>query len=498
MLVVENITKRFSGVTALQNVSMELHSGKVNAILGENGAGKSTLMKILSGVYSEYEGRVLLNDVEMHFNNPREAQHAGISIIHQELNLIPHLSITDNIFLGRELTGRFGMLDHAGMRTRVKELLKRLKLDVNPDTLIGDLKVGQQQVVEIAKALLTDCKVLIMDEPTSAITGSEVEVLFGIINELRAGNKTIVYISHKLDELFKIADRYVVLRDGQSIESGDMKGMTHDELIKKMVGREINLMNHQGCTSSSTVLSVKNINLRHPENKHRDLLKNISFDLCKGEVLGIFGLMGAGRTELMETIFGLHKATGEISIEGKPAKFRSPGEAIRAGIVLVPEDRKKDGLVLDLDVKTNISLTTLDEMQSAGLLINNKERTLARHYIDSLKIKTPSDQQLARNLSGGNQQKIVLAKCLATHPKVLMLDEPTRGIDINAKNEIYKLIQQLAEAGMGVILVSSELPEILAISDRILVMAEGSITAEFKTIEATENSILKAAIPKTN
>jgi ribose transport system ATP-binding protein len=364
--------------------------------------------------------------------------------------------------------------------------------------LIGDLKVGQQQVVEIAKALLTDCRVIIMDEPTSAITGSEVEVLFGIINELRAENKTIVYISHKLDELFKIADRYVVLRDGRSIESGDMKGMTHDELIKKMVGREINLMHHHGCTGSSFVLRVKNINLKHPENKYRDLLKNVSFDLCKGEVLGIFGLMGAGRTELMETIFGLHKATGEITIEEKPVKFRSPAEAIRAGIVLVPEDRKKDGLVLGLDIQTNISLTTLKEMQSGGLLINNKEKELARHYIDSLKIKTPSAQQLAKNLSGGNQQKIVLAKCLATHPKVLMLDEPTRGIDINAKNEIYKLIQELAEAGMGVILVSSELPEILAISDRILVMAEGSITAEFKTIEATENSILKAAIPKTN
>jgi ribose transport system ATP-binding protein len=500
MLVAENITKRFSGVTALENVSMELHGGKVNAILGENGAGKSTLMKILSGVYPDYEGRILLKGKQVNFNNPREAQHAGIGIIHQELNLVPHLTITENIFLGREITNSWGMLNSEAMRDRTQQLLNRLKLPVSPDTLIADLKVGQQQVVEIAKALLTDCEVIIMDEPTSAISESEVEVLFGIIEALRIENKAIVYISHKLDELFKIADRFIVLRDGRTIESGDMKGMTHDALIHKMVGREINIIkkgNYQ--SENAPLLSAKGITLKNPGNPNRLLLKDISFDLFKGEVLGIFGLMGAGRTELLETIFGLHaqNSSGELQIGQSAVKFKSAAEAMKAGIALVPEDRKKDGLVLGLDVKTNISITTLNELQNFGWLDNTKEEALAKKYIDVLKIKTPSAKQTAKNLSGGNQQKIVLAKCLATAPKILMLDEPTRGIDINAKNEIYKLILELAAQGLGIIVVSSELPEILAISDRILVMSEGSITAEFAAAGASENSILKAAIPKT-
>jgi ribose transport system ATP-binding protein len=500
MLVAENITKKFSGVTALENVSMELHAGKVNAILGENGAGKSTLMKILSGVYADYEGRVLFNGKQVNFNNPREAQLAGIAIIHQELNLVPHLSITENIFLGREITGRFGMLNKKAMHDQARVLLKRLKLSVDPDTLVSDLKVGQQQVVEIAKALLTDCEVIIMDEPTSAISESEVEVLFGIIKSLREQQKTIVYISHKLDELFKIADRYIVLRDGRTIDSGDMQGMTNDVLIHKMVGREINIIK-KGNKSSEKVplLSVQNICLKHPENPTRHLLKNVSFNLYKGEVLGIFGLMGAGRTELLETIFGLkyQASSGEVMIAENKVSFKSPAEAMKAGLALVPEDRKKDGLVLGLDVKTNISLTTLDGLQNFGWINSTKENALSKKYIDLLKIKTPSENQLARNLSGGNQQKIVLAKCLATGPRILMLDEPTRGIDINAKNEIYKLILELAAEGLGIIVVSSELPEILAISDRILVMAEGSITAGMDAAEASEKSILKAAIPKT-
>ena len=499
MLVAENITKKFPGVIALQDVSMELHPGKVNAILGENGAGKSTLMKIFSGVYPDYEGRILLNGKELNFSDPRDAQLAGIAIIHQELNLIPYLTITENIFLGRELTGRWGMLDHQAMRERARALLKKLKLNVSPDTLIVDLKVGQQQVVEIAKALLDDCQVIIMDEPTSAITGSEVEVLFGIIDELRAEQKTIVYISHKLDELFKIADRYIVLRDGNTIESGAMSGMTHDELIRKMVGREVNIIRNEGCIADEPILSVSNLSLKHPQNKQLDLLKNVSFELCKGEILGIFGLMGAGRTELLESIFGLHDelASGAISVAGMQLEHATPAKAMKAGIALVPEDRKKDGLVLGLDVKTNISLTTLDELQSMGWLDNGKERQLAEKYIDRLKIKTPSAGQLAQNLSGGNQQKIVLAKCLATRPKALMLDEPTRGIDINAKNEIYKLILELAASGMGIVVVSSELPEILTISDRVLVMCEGRLTASFTAAEATEDNLLKAAIPKT-
>ena len=500
MLVAENITKKFSGVTALDNVCLELHAGKVNAIIGENGAGKSTLMKILSGVYADYDGRIIYKSNPVRFQNTRQAQAAGITIIHQELNLIPYLSITENIFLGREITTPWGTLDKKKMRRHAETLLGKLKLRVDPDTQISSLKVGQQQVVEIAKALLIDAAVIIMDEPTSAISESEVEVLFSLIAQLKRENKAIAYISHKLDELFKIADRYIVLRDGKTIESGDMKGMTHDSIIQKMVGREIKIARRShSIKNAKALLSVSNISLKHPDRKDDLLLKNVSFNLNKGEILGIFGLMGAGRTELLESIFGLHtrRTTGNFLVEGKQIIIKSPADAIHSGLALVPEDRKKDGLVLDLNVRTNICLTTLDNLQTMGLLNNNKEVSLAKKYTGDLKIKTSSDKQLAKNLSGGNQQKVVLAKWLATKPRILMLDEPTRGIDINAKNEIYKLILQQADEGLGIIVVSSELPEILTVSDRILVMTEGNITAEFTANEATEDNILKAAIPKT-
>jgi ribose transport system ATP-binding protein len=501
LLSVQNITKRFPGVIALNNVSMELHPGKVTAILGENGAGKSTLMKILSGVYTDYEGKIIYNGKEVAFKNIREAQKEGIAIIHQELNLIPYLSVRENIFLGREILDQLGLLNKKAMRNKTASLLQRLKLKVDPETLVADLKLGQQQVVEIAKALLTDSQVIIMDEPTSAISDKEVEILFGIINDLKKDNKTIVYISHKLDELFKIADRFVIMRDGHSMESGEMQGMNHDQLIQKMVGRQIQIIRRQSEQQSKKeeLLLVRNICLRHPEKKSENILKNISFRLGEGEILGLFGLMGAGRTELMETLFGLHprRSSGEVLVSGRQIKIDSPAAAIKAGFAFVPEDRKRDGLVLGLDVRTNISLTTLGEMEQAYILNNAKETALATQYIDELKIKTPSQKQTARNLSGGNQQKIVIAKWLARKPKILLLDEPTRGIDINAKNEIYKLILKLADEGLGIIMVSSELPEILSVSGRVLVLSEGNLTAEIPIHEATENSILKAAIPKT-
>jgi ribose transport system ATP-binding protein len=326
-----------------------------------------------------------------------------------------------------------------------------------------------------------------------------VEVLFGIIQDLKKENKAVVYISHKLNELFRIADKYIVLRDGKMIEAGDMKGMTHDAIISKMVGREISIVRKKEAGGDKKeLLRVENLSLKHPEKANENLFHNISFSVNKGEIVGIFGLMGAGRTELLETIFGLHArlASGRITVDGHALQCKNPADAIKCGLALVPEDRKKDGLVLGLDVKTNISLTTLNDLEWAGWLNNKKETALARKYIEDLRIKTPSDKQSAGNLSGGNQQKLVLAKWLATHPKILMLDEPTRGIDINAKNEIYKLILKLADEGLGILVVSSELPEILAISDRILVMAEGSLTAEFPVDEATEDNILNAAIPK--
>lgn len=500
MLAAQHIGKKFSGVTALDDINLELPAGKVTAIIGENGAGKSTLMKILSGVYDDYEGEVIYKGNKVRFKNPREAQNAGIAIIHQELNLVPYLSITENLFLGRELKNNLGFLDKTAMRLKAEALLKKLKLSVSADNLITDLKVGQQQVVEIAKALLYDAEVIVMDEPTSAISESEIEILYGIINDLRAENKAIVYISHKLNELFKIADNYVVLRDGRTIESGEMKDMTHDALIHKMVGRDIDIIrNGNMATQKNRLLKVDGLCLTKAGNKQKDILNNICFELHRGEILGIFGLMGAGRTELMEALLGLHPdlTKGSITLDNSAVRFKSATEAIKAGMALVPEDRKKDGLVLGLDIKTNISLTSIDQYRSIGLIDRQAEQEKAQHYINALKIKTTSSKQTVKNLSGGNQQKVVIAKCLATKPKVLMLDEPTRGIDINAKNEIYKLISELAASGLGIIMVSSELPEILAISHRILVMADGMMTGEFEAANATEDNLLKAAIPQT-
>ncbi len=500
MLVAHQITKRFTGVTALDGVCLEFPAGAVTAVIGENGAGKSTLMKILSGVYGDYEGQVFFNGKPVCFASIREAQACGIVIIHQELALIPYLSISENLFLGRELTTRWGTLDQKAMHRRTKEILDELKLALDPDTLIADLKVGQQQVVEIAKALLEDSTVIIMDEPTSAISESEVAVLFRIINELRLKGKAVVYISHKLDELFTIADRYVVLRDGKSVESGPMKGMSHDRLIRAMVGRDIQITRRKKVDGAyPPLLSAENICLSHPIRTGDFQLKNIYFTVGSGEVVGVFGLMGAGRTELLETLFGMHpkRSRGTLRIDGQVVPFLTPIQAIRAGLALVPEDRKRDGLVLGFDVQTNISLTALGAIEQSGLLSKAKESTLAKQYITELRIKTPSEKQAVINLSGGNQQKVVLSKWLATNPRVLMLDEPTRGIDINAKNEIYKLIDQLAAKGMGLLVVSSEIPELLAIADRILVMSEGVLTAELAVDEATEDAILKAAIPKT-
>jgi ribose transport system ATP-binding protein len=500
MLVVENISKHFAGIKALDRINLTIQPAEVTAIIGENGAGKSTLMKILSGVYPDYDGKVIFKGQTVNFSNPKQAQECGISIIHQELNLIPYLSITENIFLGREITTSWGELDKKAMRLKTQSLLNRLRLNISPDTLIIDIKVGQQQVVEIAKALLTESEVIIMDEPTSAISDNEVKILFEIIHDLRKEGKAIVYISHKLDELFKIADRYIILRDGCVIESGAISDMNADDVIHKMVGREVQLIRKQTlATGTGELFSVTNLCLKNPNQKQEFLLKNISFNLAKGEILGIFGLMGAGRTELFEAIFGLHPKgrTGEIRIDGMATTIHCAADAIKAGLALVPEDRKRDGLLLELDVQKNIGITTLKDMERLGMLETQKEIQLCDKYREELKIKTSSGKQTAGDLSGGNQQKIVIAKWLATNPKILLLDEPTRGIDVNAKNEIYKLILALADKGMGIIMVSSELPEILAISDRVMVMAEGVVTAQIPINEANEASILKAAIPKS-
>ncbi|OIN55484.1 sugar ABC transporter ATP-binding protein [Arsenicibacter rosenii] len=497
MLVAEHITKQFAGVKALDDVCLEFPAGNVTAVIGENGAGKSTLMKILSGVYTDYEGQIRFKGQPVQFGSIRDAQQCGIAIIHQELALIPYLSIRENLFLGRELTTRWGLLDQSAMRRRTAELLTELRMNIDPDTLTGDLKVGQQQVVEMAKALLTESEVIIMDEPTSAITESEVTVLFGIIDDLRKKGKAIVYISHKLDELFTIADRFVVLRDGRTIESGDMSAMDHDTLIRKMVGRQVLVgREHTAPRTTETRLVVNGLCMTHASRKQTLQLNHVSFTVGKGEIVGLFGLMGAGRSELLEALFGLHpgRVSGEVTIDGRPVTIHAPKQAIQAELALVPEDRKRDGLVLELPVQTNISLTALHLIETNGFLQDRKETQLAKQYIADMRIKTASGQQSVKYLSGGNQQKVVLSKWLATRPKLLMLDEPTRGIDINAKTEIYKLIQKLADEGMSILMVSSEIPELLAVADRILVMCEGALTASFPIAEATEDTLLKAAI----
>ncbi|WP_346238609.1 sugar ABC transporter ATP-binding protein [Niabella insulamsoli] len=500
MLIAKNITKRFAGVTALNNVNLELYPGKVNAIVGENGAGKSTLMKILSGVHTQYEGAIIFNGEQVNFKSTKEAEKAGIAIIHQELNLVPHLSIAENIFLGRELTNAMGILDTAAMNAQTRELLKKVNLGMSPNTPVAKLKVGQQQLVEIAKALHANAEVIIMDEPTSAITDKEVDNLFTIIDELKAQGKIVVYISHKLKELFLKADHYTVLRDGATIASGEMKHISQNDLVEKMAGRKIIIeKNISQQVFSDPLLQVKGLRLRNAENSDSFLVKDASLTLHKGEILGLYGLMGAGRTELIETIFGLHpkSSDGEIWIDGSARKMTSPARAISAGVMLVPEDRKLQGLCLGLGVRPNITVTVLKQLEQNGLFLNGKkEKTLTAEYIRQLNIKTASQETLSKNLSGGNQQKIVIAKWLAKKPKVLLLDEPTRGIDVGAKSEIYKLIKELAATGVGVIVVSSEIPEILAIANRVLVMCEGEITADMPVHHANEARMLSHAIHK--
>ena len=500
MLKVNNISKYFSGNAALNGVSLTLHEGMVNAIIGENGAGKSTLMKILSGVIPSYEGTIYLDGHPVRFKNTQDATAAGISIIHQELNLIPGLSIAANIFLGKELTTSTGMLDDAAMQNETKRLLQLVHLHVDPSIPVGQLRVGQQQQVEIAKALHANARLIIMDEPTSALSELETQNLFLIINQLKNENKTIAYISHRFNELFAIADKFIVLRDGQTVGEGNIKETNETDLIKMMSGREkIAQPIHPSHAIGKVLMQVKNLQFPYPVSAAGKLSKPFSFDLHEGEILGIYGLMGAGRTELLETIFGLNKSSKQSSIllEGKPMQINSPGDAIAAGIVLVPEDRKRQGLVMEQSVKSNLVITALDKiLNGLGLISSKKETAMAGQFSSALKIKASSDRIAVSALSGGNQQKIVLAKWLALDPSVLLLDEPTRGVDVSAKAEIYDIMRSFAAKGKGVIMASSELPEIMAVSHRILVICEGEIAATLKTNETNAENVLAHAIQK--
>ncbi|SDG39620.1 sugar ABC transporter ATP-binding protein [Marvinbryantia formatexigens] len=484
----KNITKTFPGVKALDSVNFELRSGEVMALLGENGAGKSTLMKILSGVYTRDGGTMEIFGKEYGDLTPKQAQQAGVAIIHQELNMCRHLSVTENMFLGRELRGKFS-LDNAKMEEEAKRILDDLKINIDPRQTVGDLPVSKQQMVEIAKALSVNAKILIMDEPTSALTAREIEDLFRIIRKLKAEGHGIVYISHRLEELAHIVDRVTIMRDGQYITSGNFADMTMDQIIANMVGREIKeKFPRVECKKGKKVFEVKNLNAGK-------MVRDINFSVYEGEIVGFAGLMGAGRTETTRAIFGVDsKESGEIYVDGKQVKINCPMDAIKNGVVLAPEDRKKDGLCTKLSIRQNLSLPNLDWVcNKLGIISSSKEEALCEKAVQDLKIKTPNVEIDSGNLSGGNQQKVVVGKWLARDSRVVIFDEPTRGIDVGAKVEIYNLMNQLKKQGIAVMFVSSEMPEVMGIADRIIVMCDGRITGEVMAKETTQNEILTMA-----
>ena len=484
----EHIDKSFFGVKVLDDVSFTVNSGEVVALLGENGAGKSTLVKILSGVYTRDGGNMKVFGRAVGDLSPREANELGISIIHQELNLCSHLTVAENIFLGRE-TMRGGLLAKREMSAEASRILGSLNIDMDPDMVVGDLTVSKQQLVEIAKALSTNARILIMDEPTSALTAKEIEDLFVIIKKLRdEGNCGIVYISHRLDELKHIADRVVIMRDGRFITSQKFSDITMDEIIANMVGREIKEKFPRAvCPRGKKIFEVRGIS-------SGKMVKDVSLELYEGEIVGIAGLMGAGRTELTRAIFGIDtRDSGKIFLNDKEITIRRPADAIASGIVLAPEDRKKDGLCVRLSVRENIALPNLDSLCTTGVVNRARERVMVNETVSNLAIKLSGPEANASSLSGGNQQKVVVGKWLARNSKVVIFDEPTRGIDVAAKVEIYNLMNELKRNGIGVMFVSSEMPEIIGFADRILVMCEGRVTGEFMSGEATQNTILECA-----
>ncbi|MBI5668192.1 MAG: sugar ABC transporter ATP-binding protein [Chloroflexi bacterium] len=491
LVVMEGIEKSFPGVHALSQSRFELRPGEVHALVGENGAGKSTMMKILAGVYSKDAGRILLKGREVDIPNPRAAQHLGISMIHQELNLMPHLTIAQNIFIGREpRRGVKFVLDDAAINAQTRQFLDMLHLNLDPRTKVADLTVAKQQMVEIAKALSFNAEVLIMDEPTAALTESEIDELFRIIRKLRDQGVGIVYITHRLEELFTISDRVTVMRDGQYVGTVKTSDTTRDEVIRMMVGRTIyetapDILERP---EQDIVLEVKNLNRGR-------VLKNVNFYLKRGEILGFAGLMGAGRTEVARAIIAADPVDSiEVYVQGKRAHIHTPSDAVRYGIGYLSEDRKRYGLTLGMDVETNIVLASFRKFLGAlGVVKRSKTRATAEHFVKMLAIRTPSLQQKVKNLSGGNQQKLVIAKWLTADTDILIFDEPTRGIDVGAKSEIYKLLNDLAHQGKSIIMISSELPEILRMSHRIIVMCEGRITGELSAAEATQEKIMTYA-----
>lgn len=483
----KGISKLFPGVVALDNVDFTLKSGEVLALLGENGAGKSTLMKIIGGIYQKDGGEIRIRGEVREYSSVSEATALGIAVIHQELNMCRHLTVAENIFLGREIKNGI-TVDFKEQNRRAEELLSGLGLQISPNTELGRLSVSKQQMVEIAKALSADADIIIMDEPSSALTERETHELFRIVNELKSLGKGIIYISHRLEELENIVDRVTVMRDGRHIKTVDFKDTTVPELISLMVGREITeKYPHEQTKIGKKIMQVKGISTKE--------VQNISFDLCAGEIVGFAGLVGAGRTELVRALSGADRTTaGEVVVYDKSVKLKSPRDAIKAGIVCAPEDRKKDGLLVELGVRENIAISNLDTLSNpVGIISSKKERDMANRAVKELRIKTPTLETAAKNLSGGNQQKIVVGKWLMRDAKVVIFDEPTRGIDVAAKVEIYNLMNKLKKSGIGVMFVSSELPEVLGMSDRIIVMCSGRITGELKREQATQEKIMELA-----
>ncbi|WZO99159.1 sugar ABC transporter ATP-binding protein [Isosphaeraceae bacterium EP7] len=494
-LRMRQITKNFGGVHALSGVSFEAHAGEVHALCGENGAGKSTLMKILAGAITDYGGELELDGRVVRFDGPRDAEAAGVRIIHQELNLVPELSVAANVFLGRERT-RFGMIDDAAMEADARALFNRLGAAIDPRSRVSELRIGDQQMVEIAKALSGRADVVIMDEPTSALSDAEVARLFRAIGDLKKRGVAVIYISHKMNEVFTLADRVTVVRDGKFIATAPGSETDAGQVCRWMVGRELGALAYQGQHElGAEVLKVEGLALAKPGGIGRPALSDLSFGVRAGEVVGIAGLLGAGRTELLEALFGAspEAPTGSITLEGKPVRFEHPRQAIRAGVALVTEDRKTLGLFDRMNVGENVTIRHLDALSHAGLVDRRAESKAVAGSIKQLSIKAAGASAAVTSLSGGNQQKCILARWLLTNPRLLLLDEPTRGIDVGAKSEIYGLIRQLADGGMAILMTSSELPELLAVCDRILVLCEGRITADIPRPEATEETIMHAA-----
>ncbi|GAB3247346.1 sugar ABC transporter ATP-binding protein [Kineosporia babensis] len=495
MLTAEGVSKNYGGVHALRDVTFTAHRGKVNVLVGENGAGKSTLMKILCGAERPSSGTIRLEGEAVQIDSPRTAMAHGIGIIHQELSLFPNLSIAENLFAGRELRQR-GFSDLQTQRGRSKEVLARLgQSHLDPDRLVGELPIGQQQLVEIARVLLEDVRILIMDEPTSALSNHEVDILFTVIGDLLADDVTIIYISHKLDEFRRIGDHVTVLRDGRLVAHERMDRTDTAWIVRQMVGRDPDsLFTRNRSETGETLLSVDGLTVAGPT---RALVDDVSLQVRAGEVVGIYGLMGAGRTELMEALMGLRKtASGTVAVKGRVEPAGTVRARLAAGLALVPEDRQRDGLVQTMSVRDNIVLSTLNRLTRGGLFRRGAQRQTAQRKVDELAIKVGDLALAITSLSGGNQQKVVLARAMLTDPVVLLLDEPTRGVDVGAKSQIADLMAGLAQAGFGVLFISSELAEVMAIADRVLVMAAGRITAEFDADELTEEALVAASASK--